>query len=56
MIDPSTSPKNYWSVPKSFLNNKKYHVFCHFPMKIVLLLILNVKLSYLILFLLISVP
>ena len=23
-MEPSTSPKTYWSVPKSFHNNKKY--------------------------------
>ena len=26
ILDPSTSPKTYWSIWKTFLNNKKIHV------------------------------
>ena len=52
LLEPSTSPKTYWSVLKSFHNNKKYPVFHQFFTKIDLLQISNKKLNCLILFLL----
>ena len=33
LSDPATSPKSYWSILKTFLNNKKSFVFHHYYMK-----------------------
>ena len=52
LMEPSTSPKTYWSVLKSFHNNKKYPVFHQFFTKIDLLQILKKKPNCLNLFLL----
>ena len=55
LMEPSTSPKTYRSVLKSFHNNKKYSVFHQFFTKIDLLQISKKKLNCLILFLLSNV-
>ena len=55
LMEPSTSPKTYWSVLKSFHNNKKYPAFHQFFTKIVLLQISKKKPNCLILFLLSNV-
>ena len=55
LMEPSTSPKVYWSVLKSFHNNKKYPVFHEFFTKIDLLQISKKKPNFLILFLLSNV-
>ena len=55
LMEPSTSPKTYWSVLKSFHNNKKYPVFHQFFTKIDLLQISKKKPNCLILFLLSNV-
>ena len=52
LMEPCTSPKTYWSVLKSFHNNKKYPVFHQFFTKIDLLPISKKKPNCLILFLL----
>ena len=57
LLDPSTSPTTYWSILKTFLNNKKIPIilkdivkrFCQFFMIINLLQILNKKMKSLIL-------
>ena len=49
-VHPRSSPKAFWSILKTFLNNKKYHVSHIFIMKINLLLILKAKLKFLTLF------
>ena len=55
LMEPSTSPKTFWSVLKSFHNNKKYPVFHQFFTKIDLLQISKKKPNCLILFLLSNV-
>ena len=52
LMEPLTSPKTYWSVLKSFHNNKKYPVFHQFFTKINLSQISKKKPNCLILFLL----
>ena len=54
-MEPSASPKTYWSVIKSFRNNKKYPVFHQFFTKIDLLQISKKKPNCSILFLLSNV-
>ena len=55
LMEPSASPKTYWSVIKSSRNNKKYPVFHQFFTKIDLLQISKKKPNYFILFLLSNV-
>ena len=49
LLDPSNSPKTYWSILKTFLNNKKIPVIPPIFMIINILQILNKKLKSLIL-------
>ena len=49
LLDPSASPKMYWSILKTFLNKKKIPLFRQFFMIINILQILNKKLKSLIL-------
>ena len=55
LMEPSTSPKTYWSVLKSFRNDKKYPAFHQFFKKIDLLQISTKQPNCLILFLLSNV-
>ena len=46
ILDPRTRPKTYWSILKTFLNNKKIPIIPPIFHDINLLLILNKKLKY----------
>ena len=51
LADPLTSPKTYWSILKTFLNNKKFFAYLLFFMKTNLLQNSKKKLNYLTIFL-----
>ena len=44
LMDHTTSPKAYWSIMKTILNNKKYLVFHQFIIETIILLILKRRL------------
>ena len=55
MINPLTSTKTYWSILKSFLNNKKFPAYLHCFIKIGTLRSIKIRLNYSITFLLTNV-